>query len=406
MTSEPTPAEAYVETRAARWEAMRAACESFYEENGMWPHTSSNDPAERRLGEWLGRMRSQGRRETLPEAQRTALDAMSRRVGYDWALPRHLPTGQGQTVGDAAGAPVDRPDRWAERLAAAEAFFVAYHRWPRGGGEEPAESDLGWWLARQRQRRRDHALSEEHGAALDALSQRVGQDWRTQPRDPDADSRPHRAYAVSAEGKAGRQRAQDSQWEIKRATLESFYVRMGRWPRRNAVEEVEHALAAWHATQRSQQRRGDLDPARLDALTQMSRRLRADWMTTSQPAEQPAARPRSRTGPEPGQASPRRQQAWETKRASVEAFYLRLGRWPHQNATDPVERSLASWLGTQRVVFGRGALPGERLAALTQMAERLGVPWTAQGRWRRSAPPEFYTEAHDLAQKADRPDRG
>lgn len=266
MTSEPTPAEAHVDTLAARWEANRAGCEAFYVENGTWPYGSSNDPGERRLGDWLLRMRTQSRRGSLPADQRAALDAMSLRVGYDWTIPRHLPS---------PAPAVDRPDPWAERLAAVETFYRAHRQWPRGGAEDPTESELGWWMGRQRQPVTG-TLSEAHAAALDEMSRRVGHDWRTPPRDPDWQP-PHRTHSLSAEAAAGRKAFMDRRWETKRATLESFHRRMGRWPRRGASDEVEHALASWHTTQRYMHRRGDLSPERLDALEQMSKRLHADW---------------------------------------------------------------------------------------------------------------------------------
>lgn len=135
------------ETNDARWVGQAAALAAFVTDRGSLPRDTGRDDPESNLARWLA-------------VQRTALDGRNDTIR---AREAHLDT-------IAPGWRVPGLDEWAATLDKLCAFIADHGRPPRRYCNDPAETALYGWLARQREHRaRGSALfaAQRRGEQLD-----------------------------------------------------------------------------------------------------------------------------------------------------------------------------------------------------------------------------------------------
>ncbi len=196
-----------------------------------------------------------------------------------------------------------RPTLWAARLQDLRAFVAEHGHMPRFNTQEEPEHGLCLWISGQRTAARRGTLLSERRVALDRwlpgwlpeAAREAATDARTQALDalvPGAPLAGQRAtidaalaaYATREEiadaagttphtvnhfvrgfdsGVFGAQVPWGESWEQAKVWRE----RIGQWPRIKATDTTERRLAWWISTQRARWRRGELEPDRVQTLT-------------------------------------------------------------------------------------------------------------------------------------------
>lgn len=160
-------------------------------------------------------------------------------VGYHVGLARTQDPGLQHERETAARKPAVT-GQGRERLQQLVAFVQDTSRYPSRSSDDAAERTLAAWLQRRRREAANGTLAPAYHQTLAVLP-----DWRGTPR------------AAAAEAR----------WQNRLTALATYRASGQDWPRHKAtVTGVEHELGVWLHTQRFRQRRGELDPAKANAL--------------------------------------------------------------------------------------------------------------------------------------------
>jgi succinate dehydrogenase/fumarate reductase flavoprotein subunit len=210
-------------------------------------------------------------------------------------------------------------EAFQENLAALQAFREREGHVRVTATHREGEMRLGGWINRQRMDYKKGQLSPERIAALEAL----GVVW-----DPF-----------------------ELDFQENLAALRVFREREGhvRVPQRH--REGELRLGAWINTQRMAYKRGQLSPERIAALEAL------------------------------GMVWDSFESDFQENLAALHAFHEREGHVRVPAAHREGEMRLGGWIKKQRVVYKKGQLSPDRIAAL----EALGMAWSEQKRRRRSS---------------------
>lgn len=160
-------------------------------------------------------------------------------VGYHLGLARTQDPGLVHEHETAARKPAVT-GQGRERLQQLVAFVQDTGRYPSRSSGDVSERTLAAWLERRRREATDGTLAPAYLQGLAVLPA-----WRGTSR------------AAAAEAR----------WQDLLAALAAYRASGQDWPRHKAtVTGQEHELGVWLHTQRFRQRRGQLDPAKADAL--------------------------------------------------------------------------------------------------------------------------------------------
>jgi hypothetical protein len=160
-------------------------------------------------------------------------------VGYHLGRARTLDPGLQNEHEKAARKPAVN-GQGRERLGQLAAFVQETGGYPSRSSDDPVERTLAVWLQRRRREAADGTLAPAYAEALSVLP-----DWRGTPR-------------VVAD---------EARWQDRLTALTAYLASGQNWPRHKAtVTGVEHELGIWLHTQRFKHRRGELDPAKAEAL--------------------------------------------------------------------------------------------------------------------------------------------
>lgn len=256
------------------------------------------------------------------------------------------------------------PDAWTGAARTVVSFVRSQHRLPEPG-TYGRESILSEWLKNQRRAAQKGRLDAAKMELLDrdipgwrlshedrwkiqltalALSMKTGdpldenlRNWLLNQRKAFAEGalKPERKEALDRDV-PGWQEDSDHQWRSRAEDL-ADYVDLNRaTPPYEAGESETAVLYRWMNYQRFLARSGKLPKKRLDWLNKNV----PDWL----PADS------GRDG------------AWSAMADAVGAFQVEHGRWPV--ASQPAERRMARWLGTQRGAARKNKLSAPRTAWL------------------------------------------
>jgi hypothetical protein len=161
-------------------------------------------------------------------------------VGYHLGLGRTQDPGL-QNEHDAAARKRTPPTaQGLKRLKQLVALVQETGRYPSASSDYVSDRTLAAWLQRRRREAADGTLSPAYHRGMAVL-----QGWRGTPR------------AV----------ADEARWQARLSALADYRASGQDWPRHKAtVTGDEHELGVWLHTQRVKQRRGELDPAKAQAL--------------------------------------------------------------------------------------------------------------------------------------------
>jgi Helicase associated domain len=160
-------------------------------------------------------------------------------VGYHLGLARTQDPGL-QNEHDTAARRPAVTGQGRERLQQLVSFVQETGRYPSRSSDDVSERTLAEWLQRRRREAADGTLASAYSKGLAVLP-----GWRGTPR------------AVTDEAR----------WQDLLAALAAYRASGQDWPRHKAtVTGVEHELGVWLHTQRFMLRRGELAPARAEAL--------------------------------------------------------------------------------------------------------------------------------------------
>jgi superfamily II DNA or RNA helicase len=230
-----------VDRTSDTWEQNRAAVEAYATTHGSWPSKRARDTETRRIGNWLSNQRAAAKgkgkgKGAWSEQREQAMDAMSERVGMDW---------RGENPDDT----------WGQNRAAVEAYATTHGSWPSTTSKDTEVKRLGQWLSRQRQAAEGKGTwswSEQREQALDAMSERVGMDWR----------------GVN----------DDDIWEQNRASVEAYATNHGSWPSTIAKDPEDRRFGVWLSNERGAAKgKGAWSEQRERAMDAMSERVGMDW---------------------------------------------------------------------------------------------------------------------------------
>ena len=161
-------------------------------------------------------------------------------VGYHLGLARTQDPGLQSEHETAARNPARLTAHGAERIQQLVAFVQETGGYPSRSSDDVSERTLAEWLQR---RRREAAEGTLPPALQEGL--RVLPGWRGIPRSV----------------------ADEARWQDRLAALAAYRASGEDWPRHKAtVTGDEHELGVWLHTQRFMLRRGELAPARAEAL--------------------------------------------------------------------------------------------------------------------------------------------
>lgn len=267
--------------RQAQWEAMVAAATDFFAENG---HLGvRQEKSKSGLGGWLVDRRREYRAGTL------AADRVAQLVAVD---------------------PLWHDGGLSRGLAAARLFHAAHGHLQVPARHRELDLDLSHWVATQRRTRRGKHLEPHIEEVLTGL----GFQWTT---------------------------AADRGAELLDAARR-FHREHGHLDTSSAAGHDAAELSGWLSSQRALYRRGELDPARTAALTELG----IDWSS-------------------PGERS------WDTGLVAASSFAARTGglKVPPDHRENGVD--LASWVERQRAARRQGRLSDEQVETLTA----LGIDW-------------------------------
>ncbi len=179
-------------------------------------------------------------------------------VGYHLAVARAADPGLESAHEKAAVGKSPRVSTHGlERVRELVAMVQDTGRYPSRMSRAAAERSLASWLER---RRRDAAAGTLAPVLRDGLDVLPG--WQGAPR------------AL----------ADETRWRDRLAALAKYRAAGHDWPRHKAtVTDEEHELGVWLHTQRYKARRGELDPAKLQALDESLR----GWRTGRQRGRKP-----------------------------------------------------------------------------------------------------------------------
>ena len=283
-----------------------------------------------------------------------------------------------------------------KRVLDLAAFVATRGRLPSSVATDPAERSLCRWAGRCRRLHREHRLSADRAAALEAIP-----NWHWAPRDAPPRTRVsfdercaqlrafvagngrfprsagegsehslyawlvrqrwrHRAVGLTRERLAKLDAVGDWNAQLPRilpfeqsvAALTQFTVRHGRLPRPSSKDETERALGCRARHRRRQYREGRLSPERVAALERIP-----FWVW-----DMPRGRPDERAH-------------FAQRIATLTAFVEANGRLPSSGSSDKAERSLGVWAERRRRSHARRQMPADRVAALQR------VPLWAWTRW-------------------------
>jgi hypothetical protein len=199
--------------RDERWNAVLAAYREFVRTTGRHPRRPSEDADENRLSEWAHEQRRLYRGQRSEPLRADRREALEEVPGWEWA-PRRGPS--------------PAQDRWEERRAAVESFYLERGHYPRLVATDAEERQLASWVKNQVERlpERDDALGVARYTAVLATP-----GW-PEPR-------------VAA-------------WASMADALEEFVRKNGRQPIRTLprapraaeLDEAERVLSMWSANQR------------------------------------------------------------------------------------------------------------------------------------------------------------
>lgn len=162
-------------------------------------------------------------------------------VGYHLGVARTLHPGLQAEHQAAADSKVAQPTvQGRQRMQQLLAMVQETGRYPSRTAPDASERKLATWLQRRRSDARAGTLAP---AFRDGLAVLPG--WQSAPR------------AL----------ADEARWQDRLAALVAYRVAGRDWPRHKAtVTGEEHELGVWLHTQRYKLRRGELDPAKAQAL--------------------------------------------------------------------------------------------------------------------------------------------
>ena len=205
---------------AARWVSNFELYRAFRARENRDPSAKATDPAERKLGTWLGNQRAAARKGKLSQDRQDALAA----VNPDWCP--------------------DPEQQWRAILDEYAAFRAHENRDPSTRATDPAEKTLSTWLRSQRSAARKRKLSQDRQDALAAVNPNWCADWK-QP------------------------------WRESLGKYTAFRARENRDPSQAATDPAEKRLSRWLVTQRKSARKGRLPQIQQDALTAVNPHWRA-----------------------------------------------------------------------------------------------------------------------------------
>jgi hypothetical protein len=160
-------------------------------------------------------------------------------VGYHLGLARTQDPGLQSEHETAARKPAVS-GQGRERLQQLIAFVQDTGRYPSRSSGDVSERTLAAWLQRRRREAADGTLAPAYRQALAVLP-----GWQGTPRAA----------------------AHETRWQELLTALATYRASGQDWPRHKAtVTGEEHELGVWLHTQRFRQRRGELDPAKAEAL--------------------------------------------------------------------------------------------------------------------------------------------
>jgi hypothetical protein len=160
-------------------------------------------------------------------------------VGYHLRLARERDSGL-QDEHEAAARKPQAIGQARERLDQLAAFVQETGRYPSRSSGDAEERTLAGWLQRRRREAADGTLAPVYLQGLAVLP-----GWQGTPR------------AV----------ADEARWQDRLTALSEYLASGQDWPRHKAtVTGLEHELGVWLHIQRFKHRRGELDPARAQAL--------------------------------------------------------------------------------------------------------------------------------------------
>lgn len=162
-------------------------------------------------------------------------------VGYHIGVARTVHPGlQGEHEAAAGGKPAQPTVQGRERMQQLIAMVQETGRYPSRTAADASERKLATWLQRRRSDARSGTLAPAFRAGLAVLP-----DWQVAPRGL----------------------ADEARWQDRLAALAAYRVAGRDWPRHKAtITGEEHELGVWLHTQRYKLRRGQLDPAKAQAL--------------------------------------------------------------------------------------------------------------------------------------------
>ena len=170
------------------------------------------------------------------------LKVPSRTVSYHLAVARALDPAlqQNHDAADPGHASARVTARSLERMNDLVSMFRTTGRYPSSRSGDAAERSLAAWLRRRRRDTENGRLAPEIRDGLACLP-----GWQGRPR-ADAD---------------------EARWQTRLKELIQYRTTGKDWPRHKATDiGPEHALGVWLHTQRYRLHRGNLDPAKQQAL--------------------------------------------------------------------------------------------------------------------------------------------
>jgi hypothetical protein len=114
------------------WENNFAGCLEYYKNNNSWPSGEDSDPAVKRLGEWVGNQRTQGKKLSSGAKSNMTQERygrLDRTPGWVW-----------DPLSDA----------WENNFAGCLEYYRKNNSWPSTIDSDPAVKPLGVWVGNQR----------------------------------------------------------------------------------------------------------------------------------------------------------------------------------------------------------------------------------------------------------------
>jgi DNA-binding transcriptional ArsR family regulator len=250
------------------------------------------------------------------------------------ARPRTLSenSARSSAVSQTPGTAVSKSARvWLNNLDLLRSHLARTGRWPSETAHDPTEKNLARWVLRQRQAKRSGRLIAERREALDVLSKHF-------------DDRRGRATSLFG--------SFDEAWWINFDLLGLHLATTGQWPSNAANKPAENKLADWISAQRQAMRKGKLTAERRAALDTLGKHL-----------DGVSGRSVSFFG---GTA-----EAWWITLELLRVHVASTGRWPSSKTENVAERSLGTWVSTQRTAGRNGEFNAERRAALDTLGKHL-----------------------------------